>query len=367
MNSMLQRLLSPFVSPPTRSDATEQVSSPEDSQDEEELSHDDDESSSHGVYAGSASKIREEPSSTTTQGPNKISQSPSRRALNEALPVKPEESNMAYDTEEDEDEYNKSSHNETGGKLLSGVDSMRTQQQTTKVDAKVNATATRQQRSKDSQAASVIDESRREGKYDTPSTSSRTRLDFSDGLLEMLKEQQQKNDAQSQQMQAQSQAQSQQMQAQSQQMQALYERLLAMKPDMSTLKVEKATTQDEGKKRRKDLPRIEYSKLVTLSLSNFDEYKISIYNLGYSREWPNSWSKPSFTDLKEEWDGAPDADEEKGIIRREAYLVLYNTIPRDLKYLVRKVESGDVMGLWKALFNRFLHVTTSQVSAMLKE
>ena len=274
---MLQRLLSPFVSPPTRSDATEQVSSPEDSQDEEELSHDDDESSSHGVYVGYASKIREEPSSTTTQGPNKISQSPSRRALNEALPVKPEESSMAYDTEEDEDGYNKSSHNETGGKLLSGVDSMRTQQQTTKVDAKANATATRQQSGKDSQAASVIDESRREGKYDTPSTSSRTRLDFSDGVIELLKEQQQKNDAQSQQM------------------QALYERLLAMKPDMSTLKVEKATTQ--GKENRKDLPRIEYSKMVTLSTENFDEYKTSIYNLGYSRKWPTEWSKPTFQNL----------------------------------------------------------------------
>jgi hypothetical protein len=33
------------------------------------------------------------------------------------------------------------------------------------------------------------------------------------------------------------------------------------------------------------LPKIEYSKLVNLSLSNFSEYKESIGRLGYSRDW----------------------------------------------------------------------------------
>ena len=180
--------------------------------------------------------------------------------------------------------------------------------------------------------ASVVDASRviREGKYDTPSNP-RARLDFSEATVDLLREQ-------------------------AVEMKSLYERLLAQKPDVSN--------HSDGKENRKDLPRIEYSKMVTLSLTNFDEYKVSIYNLGYSRKWPVKWSKPSFQDLKEEWDGEEGKDD---AIRREAYLVLLNTIPASLKYLVRQVRSGDVIGIWKAIYDRFLHVTTDQVKAMVSE
>ena len=72
----------------------------------------------------------------------------------------------------------------------------------------------------DTAAVSVIenDESRavRERKYDTPSPNSRTKLNFNDDVLDLLKEQQQKNDAQNA-----------QIQSQSLEMKALYERLLA--------------------------------------------------------------------------------------------------------------------------------------------
>ena len=42
---------------------------------------------------------------------------------------------------------------------------------------------------------------------------------------------------------------------------------------------------------------------------------------------------------------------------REAYLVLCNTIPVDMKYLIRQVEIGDAIGVWRVLYDRFRHVT----------
>ena len=77
--------------------------------------------------------------------------------------------------------------------------------------------------SMDTAAVSVIgnDESRaeRESKYDTPSPNTRTKLNFTDDVLDLLKEQQQKNDVQALEM------------------KALYERLLAQKPETPTLSV----------------------------------------------------------------------------------------------------------------------------------
>ena len=115
---------------------------------------------------------------------------------------------------------------------------------------------------------------------------------------------------------------------------------------------------------RKDLPKIEYSKLVTLSLSNFAEYKEAIRVLGYSRKWPSKFAEPTFQDLKCLWDpkASETAQEEKD--RRESYLVLYQTIPTNLKYLVKNVAEGDVIGIWVALYERFLQVTPQSLKAM---
>ena len=113
-----------------------------------------------------------------------------------------------------------------------------------------------------------------------------------------------------------------------------------------------------------DLPKIEYSKLVTLSLTNFAEYKEAIRVLGYSRKWPFKFAEPTLQDLKQLWN--PNAfetvQEEKD--RREAYLVLYQTIPTNLKYLVKNVAEGDVIGIWVALYERFLQVTPQSLKSM---
>ena len=142
----------------------------------------------------------------------------------------------------------------------------------------------------DTTAASVTDESRatKESKYDA---TLRTKLDFSErGMISKEEHYEQ--------------------------MQSMYERLLAQKPAAANY------GSSESNKKRTGLPKVEYNKLVNLSLTNFDEYKISIYNLGYSRKWPECFSQPSAKDLTIEWDGS---DNEDGDVRREAFLVLYNT------------------------------------------
>ena len=118
--------------------------------------------------------------------------------------------------------------------------------------------------------------------------------------------------------------------------------------------------------RSKSLPKIVYSKLVTLSLSNFAAYRESIKVCGYSRGWPSSLRDPSVDDLAVPWNGI-DGDTVADEIRREAFMVLYQTIPSSLKYLVEDVPSGDVIAVWKILYDRFLHVTDVSLKKMKKE
>lgn len=125
----------------------------------------------------------------------------------------------------------------------------------------------------------------------------------------------------------------------------------------------KPTTPAPVQDSRKNLPKIEYSKLVNLSLTNLDEYMVCIYNLGYSRMWPTRFAQPTSSDLEEVWCGDGDGDN----VRREAYLVILNTIPSSLKYLVRSVQSGDVLGLWKAILDRLLHITPDKKRTMITE
>ena len=117
---------------------------------------------------------------------------------------------------------------------------------------------------------------------------------------------------------------------------------------------------------RKGLPKIEYSKLVVLSRTNFSQYRESIKVLGYSRQWPKEYAEPTLEELKQVWSGV-DGNSEEDECRREAYLVLYQTIPLSLKYLVRNVKNGDVIALWRVLYNRFLHVTDASLKNMKKE
>ena len=79
----------------------------------------------------------------------------------------------------------------------------------------------------------------------------------------------------------------------------LYDMLSAFKPPPPTHSVHDA---------RKNLPKIEYSKLVNLSLTNLDEYMVCIYNLGYSRMWPTKFAQPTNKDLEEVWRGDVEGD-----------------------------------------------------------
>lgn len=142
-----------------------------------------------------------------------------------------------------------------------------------------------------------------------------------------------------------------------------YEALLKLKQMKSSDKIPEKSFLSK----RKDLPKIEYSKLVTLSLVNFSDYRESIKNVGYARGWPCYYSQPSLSDLTDrKWDGV-DRETDDDILRREAYLVLYQMIPLSLKYLVKGVKSGDVLGLWVVLYKRFLRVTDMAIKALKKE
>ena len=99
-----------------------------------------------------------------------------------------------------------------------------------------------------------------DSKYDYQTPHRRvTPLDLSDGTLDLLRQQQQEIKRLYEQQQ--------------QETRRLYEMLLGKQP-----------TSTSGRSKRKDMPRIEYTKLVNLSLVNFDDYKASVYNLGYSRD-----------------------------------------------------------------------------------
>ena len=112
----------------------------------------------------------------------------------------------------------------------------------------------------------------------------------------------------------------------------------------------------------KNLPKIDFSKLVTLSLSNFCEFKESIKTIGYARCWPEKFSSPKSSDLKT-CDSTYFDDE----VRKEAFLVIYQMIPASLLYLVKNIPKGEVLLLWKTLYNRFLFVTPQTLKLMRKE
>ena len=126
------------------------------------------------------------------------------------------------------------------------------------------------------------------------------------------------------------------------------------------------STSSKVDRKMKDLAKIEYSKLVVLSHTNFFQFKESIKVLGYARKWMKKYSQPTTEQLKEVWNkvdtGSIDCQ-----VRREAYLVLYQLIPTSLKYLVTNVTEGDVMEMWRVLFQRFYQTSTLAVKTMKKE
>ena len=139
-------------------------------------------------------------------------------------------------------------------------------------------------------------------------------------------------------------------------------------PESNTPREQKASGYHDSSFDHK-LPKIEYRKLVTLSLDNFTEWSESIARLGFSRMWPEEFYAPS-TKFLSSYKWAEDkliSRQGWSDKRREAYIVLVNTIPKDLKYLIRKVPCGDAVGIWKTLINRFLHVTDITIRQLKNE
>ena len=121
--------------------------------------------------------------------------------------------------------------------------------------------------------------------------------------------------------------------------------------------------------KRKNLPKIEYRKITNLSMTNFTEYLEGIGRVGYSRDWPESLYQPTRDFLAaHSWSqDSTSTDEIWKSARKESYLVLCNTIPSNLKYLIRKVDIGDTIGIWIALYARFRHVTHHTIKLLKTE
>ena len=110
--------------------------------------------------------------------------------------------------------------------------------------------------------------------------------------------------------------------------------------------------------RRSYLPKIEYVKITKLNFENLDEFKDSIQKVGYARQWPTRFYRPTQEDLRKVWSPAISETFDEEVCRREAYLVLHNAIPKELKYIVRRVPEGDSVGIWRAIYTRFLKVSS---------
>ena len=124
---------------------------------------------------------------------------------------------------------------------------------------------------------------------------------------------------------------------------------------------------------RRFLPKINYPTLVVLSLSNFLSYRECIETLGYAREWPSAFFKPTVKDLDFYWDTPHGYKKFKrfsrvfNVCRKEAFLVISQTIGTSLKYLLKGIKKGDVWSLWRALYGRFLHFTQSSIKERRQE
>jgi hypothetical protein len=53
--------------------------------------------------------------------------------------------------------------------------------------------------------------------------------------------------------------------------------------------------------RRSQLPKIEYIRTTKLSFDNFDEFRDSVRKIGYTRQWPAKFYKPTQRDLSVMW------------------------------------------------------------------
>ena len=114
--------------------------------------------------------------------------------------------------------------------------------------------------------------------------------------------------------------------------------------------------------RRSQLPKIEYIRTTKLSFDNFDEFKDSVRKVGYTRQWPTKFYKPTQKDLSVLWTEDSTESYDESLCRREAYLLLNNAIPKELKYIVRRVPEGDTIGMWRTIVTRFLRVSSADLT-----
>ena len=102
--------------------------------------------------------------------------------------------------------------------------------------------------------------------------------------------------------------------------------------------------------------------VVKLSLKNFHNWKTSIENLAYIREWDQD-----LFDLTTVWNQQEEPNRRIRASRREAYGVLLYSIPQELRYLIENVAQGDAKGIYKTVHHRFVVPSSRNTGVLIKE
>ena len=104
--------------------------------------------------------------------------------------------------------------------------------------------------------------------------------------------------------------------------------------------------------------------VVPLTLTNFDDWKASIQDLAYARDWPEDLLDHKSADELNE-DDNDQAQAQASPLHKEAYLVLLYSVPRHLSYLYEGVPRGDANGIWKRLHARFQQSTITNTGVSM--
>ena len=105
------------------------------------------------------------------------------------------------------------------------------------------------------------------------------------------------------------------------------------------------------------LPKLNYTKQISVNQATFSQWVEQIKVYTYSRRWP-AWC--TSVGGSTSWDGV-DSDSDECIARREAYEWMETSIPESSKYILIFVKKGDAKAVYEALWRRFASLTVKEL------
>jgi hypothetical protein len=105
------------------------------------------------------------------------------------------------------------------------------------------------------------------------------------------------------------------------------------------------------------LPKLNYTKQISVNQATFSQWVEQIKVYTYSRRWPAWCTSVGGSTI---WDGV-DSDSDECIARREAYEWMETSIPESSKYILIFVKKGDAKAVYEALWRRFASLTVKEL------